>query len=503
MSPSLLDSARAITPNVTDEVGSAHCELAIAVEPDGATLRTAWTSLRPGGSVYTEWRSAAGGWKAVCRRLEVAGFEEVTCYWVRPDPLRFPARYWLPLDAPHALEYFRRSRRPTANPLRKLGRAARRIQWLVSRRRPLCAVGRRPVTGSSERRASLSPPAGHLAAGAPADLFGRIRAGWSEWGFGPTPQRLSRVVLTGSLDTRGKVVALLFAPGDHVPRVAVKSPRTPESATALAAEARNLTALYMRAGGEVSGVPRLLLRDPKTGAVVETALTGVELRSFLTRRSFRALALLCTGWLADLALRTRVAPARDWRLDLLEPVLRDFESRFRGAVEPASLRQAVDLFERVESLPVVCEQRDFSPWNVRIAEQGGLVVFDWESAELSGFPALDLVYLLTYLSFYLEGAMRSGGYRPFHLDAFQRTLDPTTPTGRVCREALSLYAARTGVALAALRPLRLLTWMLHAQSQHRRLIEGAGSNREANPRNIFLNLWKTELRHGDRFDDAP
>ena len=60
-------------------------------------IRTVWdceprrTSLLPGGSLYSEWRSpSAGGWKSIRRSLEAAGFEEVACYWPRPDPAGDP-----------------------------------------------------------------------------------------------------------------------------------------------------------------------------------------------------------------------------------------------------------------------------------------------------------------------------------------------------------------------------------------------------------------------------
>ena len=128
--------------------------------------------------------------------------------------------------------------------------------------------------------------------------------------------------------------------------------------------------------------------------------------------------------------------------------------------------------------------------------RGQLAVFDWESAELSGFPALDLIYFLTYWSFYREGAMRAGGYRPFYLDAFRRCLDPGSRTGAVCQECLTRYAEAMGLPRRAIGPLRLLAWMLHGRSAWQRMRE----EREAIPepeelrRHVFWNLWREQLR---------
>src|SRR5712692_3681312 len=46
-----------------------ECDLAVAVNPDRATLGAAWAALRPGGAFYTEWYSwLAGGPRGVRRR---------------------------------------------------------------------------------------------------------------------------------------------------------------------------------------------------------------------------------------------------------------------------------------------------------------------------------------------------------------------------------------------------------------------------------------------------
>src|SRR5207244_1069203 len=58
------------------------CDLAVARNPNAATLRTMWTALRPGGACYVEWDTLVlGGPRGVRRRLVAQGFEDVVCYW--------------------------------------------------------------------------------------------------------------------------------------------------------------------------------------------------------------------------------------------------------------------------------------------------------------------------------------------------------------------------------------------------------------------------------------
>jgi hypothetical protein len=125
------------TPGEND----ACVELAAAVDPSPGDLAAAWSSLRPRGSFYTEWREPMpGGWRAVVRKLRAAGFEEVACFWPRPDPARAPATAWLPLESRAPLDYYRTRRKSTRSPWRLAGRAVRRVQWLLRPRRPVCAI---------------------------------------------------------------------------------------------------------------------------------------------------------------------------------------------------------------------------------------------------------------------------------------------------------------------------------------------------------------------------
>jgi hypothetical protein len=242
-------------------------------------------------------------------------------------------------------------------------------------------------------------------------------------------------------------------------------------------------------------VPRVRFFNEQTGlcAVGETALTGRPLLALLWPNTYRALALQATDWLAAFAGRPQPVAKGSWWPRLVEPALSDFSQAFGEVIDARLWQSTVSRLAALGELPLVCEQRDFSPWNVLMADDGTLVILDWESAELAGLPALDLIYFLTYLAFFHDGAMQSGRYR----ESYQATLDRTTATGAVMAECLARYADAVGIARANLQPLRLLAWLIHARSEYQRLLADAGRrpNRAALANSLFLSLWEEEIHH--------
>lgn len=475
-----------------------QCDLAVATNPAQDTLRAAWAALHPGGSCYTEWyRPLSGGAKGVRRRLEAVGFDDVTCYWAWPWPSRASALFWLPLGAPNALRYFAANRPKSRLFVGRLARGVREALWALSvgtnLALPVCAVARKPPrpddpesvaaprVSPGERDMNHSP-------------LSMIRARWPTWDFGPTPSTLSLLLLTGGPRSISKIVALVFADSEREPALAVKMARVPESVPALAREAATLRALQVLQPDRRRGVPRVLFCDEHAGllAVGETALTGVPLSTIVGEANYRDIALKATGWLADFAGRPGPAAPSNWWDRLVEPLLADFGDAFGPVVDRAMLNETRAILSALGPLPLVCEHRDFSPWNVLMDATGELVVLDWESSEREGLPALDLVYFLAYLSFFVDGSMRSGHLR----ESYRASLDPTTRAGSVRRECLRRYAGQTGIDPAALKPLCLLVWLLHSRSEYGQfLADTAGKPTEAQLRHsAFLGLWEEELR---------
>ena len=478
LSEDLVEPLRLVCGTVRTEAGATESDfdLAAATDPSAEALARARAALRAGGCLYTEWRTpVSGGWQEIVSRLGRAGFEDVSCFWPRPDPARAPATVWIPLETNGPLNYYRTRRTATRNPLRLAGRLARRIQWIVRSRRPVCVVARRPADPGSPRESRRDAS------------IDTIRESWRDWGLGPTPTRIVELMKAAPGRTSGKVVGFLFANGERVPRLVAKRARTPAAAAGLEREGEILRSLEARRSG-IGGIPRVLDWRPE-GILVETALPGLPLPTFLRRSTYPALADAATSWLADLAGADE-GPPKPCGV-FVDRVLRDFESRFGAAVDPGVWRDAVQILAELPPLRRTCEQRDFSPWNVLWTPPGTLSVLDWESADLDGLPALDLVYFLTYLALYYDHAVRNGRHR----ESFRRTLQPTTLTGRVARECLARYAERTGVPAAALRPLRVLTWLLHSRSEYRHLEEDAGGPPEPARlrRSFFLDLLREEL----------
>ncbi len=448
-------------------------------DPTAATLRALAERGPPGGGVYLEWRRPVfGGGKALRARLASAGFEDVELYWPCLG-LRRPW-FWLPLGSEAAAEYVRATRLPARSAIRRAVDRPLRAVWHRAAAQeqlwPICAVARRPG----------SP--------APADdLLGRLAREWDTWGLSTRSGGLTWMLLTRGPRSISKVIGLVFAEPDPAPRVAVKLARVPEVHDALRREAAALAAVHARVPGGLRGAPRVLFCDERSGgfALGETALPGRPLFSLLTRETYRDLAFRAGDWLAELAgpltgSRAGAAGA------VVEAAVRDFAADFGRMTDPAELQSTERLVAPLADLPSVPEHRDFSPWNVHVASDGGLVAYDWESAEPVGLPLNDLAYFLAYLGFFHEGAIARGGY----LESYRRSRDPHTFTGGVHRDCLARYVDRVGLDRAHVRGLHVLTWLIHSRSEYRRLVSDLGGPPPAAvlERSLFLALWREELR---------
>ena len=460
---------------------AADCDLAVVVDPDEAALRAAWAALRPGGVCYTEWTTTAlAGPRRLRSRLQSAGFEGVRSYL----PWRSLARAiaWIPLDSAAATRYFQR-RLHARSPRRQL--PARLLRSLVTLgakaglARPLCTLARKP--GEAESRD-----------GAPV-FFGTIRHGWRSWGLAGEPKGLSIMLLTGGPRSGSKVAGLVFAESSTDPALIVKLARSSQADAGLLQEARTLSALDPRnRSGRVLAPAVVFSIDSKAlVAVGETAHPGAPLLTLLNRQNYRRFALQATDWLIDLANTTR----RDEPLSarrIVQDIVAGFELNFGGVIEPASLAEARRIVSSLDDLPLVCEHRDFSPWNLFVTTDDRLAVFDWESSEPDGLPLLDPIYFLTYLAAALEREGHDGVIAAWHA-----AHDPKSLAGAVRRECLLRYASGVRLDAASVPALALLVWMIHSRSEYRRLVGDAGDRptEEALRRSLFLRLWQAELDH--------
>jgi hypothetical protein len=259
-----------------------------------------------------------------------------------------------------------------------------------------------------------------------------------------------------------------------------------------------LAGLKKHGAARPRGTPRVLFTREVGGVPLlgETALSGRPLDSLLTRRTLRAWSHKVSDWLTDLGEGRAVRQSAHWRETVIEPVFSRFLQRFGSAVDPGLLAQTEEILRTIGVLPAVPEQRDFGPWNLLVTSDGELAVLDWESAELEGLPALDLLYYLAYAGFNVDDAHDSRS----RIASYRRSLDPGTHTGAIRTECVARYLGVLGVDEAQLKPLRVLLWLIHAESEFRHAqadVGGVPSTSDLG-RSFFLALWAEEVRHVSR-----
>jgi len=488
------------------------CDLAVAVNPSDITLRSAWAALTPDGCCYTEWRSPInGGLKRIRKRLKKAGFEDISFYWFWPWLSRIRLRLWLPLRAPHLfnpLMFTHMGTGPLGGAVRTIFCNALFIGQKLGITFPVCAIARKAnstVQAPTSRPFSTVPkgsmaltPAAQQPESPTTFVLAIIRERWKTWHLGPLPNHLCHALVTGGPRSTSKVVALVFGESDCQPRLAVKMSRVPESVPGLMREAENLRTIESLSPRKIPGVPRVLFCQKYAGVLIliETALPGTPLFSVLRPENYRAIAFKATDWLARFAEASTHCSSSAWWTRLVEPAFGAFCENFGEVVKADRLQKARDALAIIKDLPMICEHRDFSPWNVAVNPDGELAIFDWESSELRGFPVTDLIYFLTYLTFSRTAAMRWHRYR----ESYRASLNPSSSTGRVVDDCLNTYLKRSGLDRTVLHPLRLLTWMIHSRSEYQRLIaDNPGKPRpDLLRRCLFLGLWEEELRYGGR-----
>jgi hypothetical protein len=455
------------------------CDVVVAVNPADSTLGDAWAALRPGGVCYVECAVAVGGVRAMAARLRAAGFADARAYLPWPSPAR--PYVWVPIHSLGATRYFWRHLH-ARTPARELaGRFLRLAVTLGARLGligPQCFVARK------------AGPAGESDAD-PA-LVRTIRTGWARWGLDGEPGDIAILLLTRGPRSVNKIAGLVFRGGDARPHLVVKIARVLEARPGLLREATTLPGIETSCLDRLKGAPRVLFTvDDETGAAVgETALPGAPMLTFLRRSNYRAFAIQATDWLIELARCTRRDAGPTPADPLVAETLAEFRRSFGSVIEPALLARTAESLVRLGRLARVCEHRDFAPWNVFVAPRGGLAVLDWESSEPAGVPGLDLHYFLTYLAFGLERAKET----PAMLRSYRVLLDPSSFTGGVHRECLARYAEGVGLEPADVQAGRLLTWLIHARSEHRRLTADAVGPPpdEVLQQSLFLGLWRLE-----------
>ena len=443
----LAASVALVAGEIVEPRAAARCDLAVAADPGAAQLRGAFEALAPGGALYAEWpRPVLGGERAIHRRLGQAGFTDTRCLFAWPPPARATPAFWLPLDSPEAVRHLLATRPRDPGLRGTLTACVRAGSWRLAR-----ALGLLPLTATARRPGAEPGDDSGLAA-----TLSRTPA----VGAPQAQQRDCRLLLlTGGDSVLNKVVALPFVPGDGAPRAAVKLARVSRSQRALENERLILDHL---APAAVPGVPRVLAAGTwgDSPFVAESVVAGRPLWSHIASGDDlapvleRATSLLIA--VAQATVEPETAPFGGWRERLaLEAHLSLSQHPRSGAV----LYAAQELLAPLDRIPATMLHGDCTPWNVTVDRDGTVGLLDWESSIVNGLPLFDLTYLLGYTAIFADRVADT----PDEPESYRRLLDPATPLGGLRVRLEARYATAMGIPQAALRPLRIATWIF----QHR------------------------------------
>lgn len=477
----LAKSVAAVSEQVLDgNVASrGESDLAVAVNPSAATLRSACDVLRDGGVCYTEWSAwRLGGAWGIRRRLRAAGFVHMKLCWPYPSPPL--ARFWLPLPARRsACRYLANQFIIGDGIIQRLtsGFVARLLQALLW-------LGLVPHLGTVAYKGS----------GRTGDLFDFTRKEWARTEGNPDDSRLSFLVQTGGSQLRSKIVCLVFADPDPLPRWVAKLPRVPEDAQTIQHERDIVCRLHSSNGATPAGLvlPHMLhcLEINGVWTSVQTALTGLSLQRKLTRNNFAELAMQVTDWQVTLAKQSSGRTAEIDRGARISQLLAGVDRLPGQMMDARTLAQTWGLLSALGKMPSVCAHNDFTPWNL-IGTKAGLGAIDWGDAEWDGMPMLDLVYVLANMAFVVHNAWDTQRM----LATYRWLTDVSTPFGAVFQRELSRYAREVGLHSGQIAPLRLLTWVLHRDFECRVEIEQGVKTTHLRPHeSVCIPLWKAELR---------
>ncbi|RJQ85474.1 phosphotransferase family protein [Amycolatopsis panacis] len=318
-----------------------------------------------------------------------------------------------------------------AAPWRALLPQGRRFVALPSRRRPVVIAEAEPSVLRYVRTALLAvPPGSSLPGWAFVAARGalRLQVLWhaaphieSPRGQSPQARHYERLVSGGlvlvlrhSRDPDGRLMVLVFAPGESRPRFAVKVPTEPAGAARVARESARLGEISALSLGLVRAtVPRVVPIEPDGDmpALVTTAaagtpmLVGYHRHGHTSRPATVDADLAAAGdWLAAFQSATAGPPAP---LDVAPAVPDMLRHRAGGSQVLDHLSRLRARLRRYQA-PRTAVHGDFWPGNVLVERGAVSGVVDWEWAEPAGSPVRDLARFVLAYSHYLDRHTRRG-----------------------------------------------------------------------------------------------
>jgi len=511
----LAEAARMISGTTVRPGESRHkddCDLAVATEPDCKTLKEAWSYLKPGGAVYTEWiLNPLSGTSNIRRKLESQGFQGVKFYLPKPSPFNSPPAVWVPLENKGVIDFLSYIDK-TGGFLGKIIKWTRLFLWSLEPKlfavypwfmsfEPwkfvVCSVAIKPAgDGVSEKTGGFKSLSG--AGAQAADMQDVIAVCSEEPGLKSEPGNMSILILS-KRESIEKALLFIFSEEGLEPYMVVKIARTKEPDLVLDNGARFLKEINEKFD-DIPGIPRIFFLGSVSGlfTTAETFIGGIQSSKAVNKSNYEELALNATSWLIDFGLKSKAEVSKSCVFDrIIGPELEKIEIITNHVLTPDEARRTRDIIENLELPCLVCHHGDFAPLNVHINPEGELGVVDWDDGRFDGIPAYDLIFFLTYLNFHLYRAWNSGNFP----DCYRRMLDSSSFTGHIFQSCLGLYRDSFGIPVQTMDRLRLLTWVtrslgyLDADAVRPQAIEDI-------KRGFPLSLWREELRRfGSLYDE--
>jgi aminoglycoside phosphotransferase (APT) family kinase protein len=266
---------------------------------------------------------------------------------------------------------------------------------------------------------------------------------------------------------RYRTKKVVFVVTGDSPGVLIKAVRDPRDNHRLENEARTL-ARVRPAVPWSTAIPRPLFQGVRHGRAFlgMELLDGTPFEDVLARQGIE-LAARAT----DRAVELGTATAHRTDPDALRQRLDELHSRFVHGFGPdeatrtALERQVAVLREMAAEIPSVVQHGDLGAWNLLVAPDGSVQVFDWEAGDLHGPPLWDLFYLVRSI------ASRSSTARGRHRRerAFAEHLLASTPLARLQAGAVERACQQTHIPAEAVLPLLVTCWMHRSVKQATRL----------------------------------
>lgn len=306
------------------------------------------------------------------------------------------------------------------------------------------------------------------------DVLSLVVQNWHRWSGQPaaTMVDISCLLLTPRFETSRNVVFLFFSNLSESPVLVGKMPRVPGDDADLIKENENLLSIHDATNNRMQSMPRSVAVEQCGGNTLflQTGLSGTLMSPAYVRSRTQWCIDAVTTWISNL----HAATVTDCVSGLFEQEIQRPIEMFRRFFPLTAMQDRVmsvcehALLAHSQQIPHVFEHGDLSHPNIFVLQDGGIGVVDWELAKRYGVPALDLFFVLSYLS----AAISDAHDTEQHVLAFQRAfMGPSAWAQRYIAGYTSVMQLRPDLLV----PLFVLCWTRYVVNRTIRAAAASGS----------------------------